>query len=329
MLSFIISFFLVVNMFAQEQPDLNSAIQPKHVAILIFDGVQIIDYTGPYEVLGQAGLRVFTVAESPDFITTHLQMKVIPSYTFHNSPKVDILVLPGGGVPHFLPKNDPTILWIKKISEQCKQILSVCNGTFFLASAGLLDNLEATTYTPMIQHLKHFAPKTKVVSDKRFVDTGKIITAGGLSAGIDGALHLVSKIYGKGRAREVANNMEYNWNPESEYVRSSLADVHLANVLDFNPPLKRNTLKYEGDHQYWISEFEVIRNESIEEFVEQFNKLAIESGWEKQSVQKQKEKINSLWNFSDTENQKWECEVRIAKNGNNKLVFTLNLNKKE
>ncbi len=185
--------------------------QKLNVAILIFDGVQIVDYTGPYEVLGSGGRRnVYTVAEKPDVITTAMGMRVVPNYTFANQPRPDIIVVPGGGnsgepaarVPRGVGaqlNNEAVIRWIRESAAQSKYVMSVCNGAFLLAKAGLLDGLSATTTAGYIDYLATVAPKTKVVYDQRYVDNGKVITTGGLSAGIDGAMRLIEKLDGAGR----------------------------------------------------------------------------------------------------------------------------------
>ncbi|MBK7870691.1 MAG: DJ-1/PfpI family protein [Saprospiraceae bacterium] len=110
---FLYSLILILILSVQIQ-----AQQRKQVAILIFDDVQIIDYTGPYEVLGQAGFRVFTVAQSKTQITTSMGMQVVPNYDFSDHPTPDILVLPGGRVPHSVSESDPAVVWIKKVAEQ-------------------------------------------------------------------------------------------------------------------------------------------------------------------------------------------------------------------
>ncbi|MDX5479605.1 MAG: DJ-1/PfpI family protein, partial [Cyclobacteriaceae bacterium] len=261
--SILISIYLSFLLFGNHQLTIAQNQKQKNVGILIFDGVQIIDFSGPYEVFGQAGYNVFTVAEKTEPVLTHMSLDVIPKYNFTNHPRVDILVVPGGGVPHSLSKDNPTIQWISQTNQTTEFTLSVCNGAFLLASAGLLINKEATTYAPMINHIEMFSPNTIPFYDKRFVQSDKIITAGGLSAGIDASLYLVSLDKGPGAAREVANNMEYNWDPDSRYVRSELADMNLLNVLDFNPPLNnRKVLEYKGEDTYWISEFEVKREET-------------------------------------------------------------------
>ena len=287
--------------------------QRKNVAILIFNGVQIIDFTGPYEVFGQAGYNVFTVAGKLDTITTHMKLDVLPKYDFTNHPKPDIIVVPGGGAPHRLPSDDPTIAWISATSIKADYILSVCNGVFFLASAGLLEDKEATTYAPMINHISMHAPNTLPVYDKRFVQSGNIVTAGGLSAGIDASLHVVSLDKGVGRATEVANNMEYNWNPTSGYVRSQLADMQLLNVLDFNPPLlNRKVIKYEGDDTYWICEYEVIRKETLKEFYDQFAQAASMYRWNKDNESITKKTILTNWTFTDFNDRTWTCQTQFS-----------------
>jgi transcriptional regulator GlxA family with amidase domain len=163
---------------------------PHSVGIFIFNGVQIIDYTGPYEVFGHApwDLNIFTVAETADPVTTWMGMSVVPKYTFENAPKADILLVPGGDIRQQI-KNPKVIKWLQDRAGEADYVMSVCNGAFFLSKAGLLDGNTATTFYDMIDDLKKDAPKARIVRDQRFSDIGKIITTAGLSSGIDGALH--------------------------------------------------------------------------------------------------------------------------------------------
>jgi transcriptional regulator GlxA family with amidase domain len=180
------------------------------VAILLFDGVEIIDYSGPWEVFGAAGFAVHTVAAGTGPVKTVFGQKVIPDYTLESSPHADILLIPGGGISS--PLNDSRVIgWIQSRAKESGYVVSVCNGAFILAKAGLLDGLSATTTRGLIGRLAKTALKTKVVHDQRYVDNGKVITTGGLSAGIDGALHVVSKILGKEAAQSVATGLEYKW----------------------------------------------------------------------------------------------------------------------
>ena len=174
------------------------------VAILLFDGVQIIDYAGPWEVFGQAGYRVFTVAETAAPVTTVFRQKVTPDYTFQNSPRADIVVIPGGETTPELCSNPRLQQWVRAESASAQHVLTVCTGAFIAARAGLLDGLTATTFHNAIGGLVAAAPKAKVVFDRRYVDNGKVITTAGLSSGIDGALHLVERREGRGEAENLA-----------------------------------------------------------------------------------------------------------------------------
>jgi putative intracellular protease/amidase/DNA-directed RNA polymerase subunit RPC12/RpoP len=203
----------------------------KHVGILIFNGVQIIDYTGPYEIFQSAGFEVYTVAETKEPIVTVAGMTVIPKYAFADAPQPDILVVPGGGVAGALG-SATTLKWVKDTTAKTEHTMSVCNGAFILAKAGLLDGLTATTTHGNVPRMRTEFPKTKVVDDRRFVDNGKIITTGGLTAGIDGALHVVSLTLGKGTAQQVALGEEYDWRADGGFVRGNLADTQLAPWID-------------------------------------------------------------------------------------------------
>src|SRR5438094_6769120 len=204
--------------------------QRPSVAILLFDNAEVIDYAGPWEVFGEAGFKVFTVAEKRAPINAVFGQKIVPDYTFANSPTADILLIPGGGVRNAVA-NPALIKWVQTNAQKSKQVMSVCTGAFILSKAGLLDDLSATTIEHAIEDLQKVSPKTRVVHDQRYVDNGKIITTAGLSSGIDGALYVVSKMRGKAFAQMVALNMEYNWQPNSHYARANFADRHLRKIF--------------------------------------------------------------------------------------------------
>lgn len=201
----------------------------KKVAILLFNGVEIVDYTGPYEMFGAAGCNVYTVGVSTQPVTTAMGMVVTPKYTFAEAPQPDVLVVPGGSIGSAM-NSAPTIDYVKSTSGGTQHTLSVCNGAFILAKAGLLDGLSATTTVGNIDRLAAQYPKTKVVRDQRVVDNGKIVTAGGLSAGIDGALHVIGKLMGEGAAQNVALNEEYDWAATAGYRPAMLAYREIPNI---------------------------------------------------------------------------------------------------
>src|SRR6266700_6601280 len=177
---------------------------PPKVAILLYNGVEIIDIAGPWEAFGTAGFLVHTVAEKTEPLTLVFGQKVIPDYSFEKSPKADVLLVPGGGYGTQM-KNDALIGWIKSKSNEVSHVMSVCTGAFLLGKAGLLSGQTATCTAGMVEDLALF-PNTRVVYDARYVDSGKIITTAGLSSGIDGAIHLISKMLGKGAAQRIATN---------------------------------------------------------------------------------------------------------------------------
>ncbi len=196
---------------AKMDNDLVAKVRAEHtVAILLFPGAEIIDYAGPWEVFGDAGFDVFTVAAKPGPLKATLGQVITPDYTFENCPSADIFLVPGGAVPT-LTRDDPTSRWIRKESAECKYTMSVCNGAFWLANAGLLDGKSATTIQHRLDQLAKDYPGIKVERNKRFVDNGTLVTTAGLSAGIDGAFHMVERILGLPTAQTVARIMEYNW----------------------------------------------------------------------------------------------------------------------
>ena len=250
-----------------DQAAARAAAQPqKKVAILIFDGVEIIDYTGPWEVFGAANFDVFTVAEKRVPVTTAMGMTVLPKHTFADSPQPDVLVVPGGGVKA-ASGSAPTLKWVKETAARAEQTMSVCNGAFILASAGLLDGLSATTTSGNIARLKTEYPGIKVVDDQRFVDNGRIITTAGLTAGIDGALHVLSKMLGHGLAQRVALAEEYDWRPRSGFARAALADRLIPDV-DMDAIGKWTVVNTEGGRDRWEMEIQGTSDRSAAEVLE-------------------------------------------------------------
>ncbi len=300
--------------------------QKKKVAILLFPGVQIIDYTGPFEVFGQAGFQVYTVAESTAPLKTNMGMTVTPDYAFAEAPQPDVLVLPGGNVPGKAEKTHPAIRWILAANEKTTHTLSVCNGAFWLANAGLLDGLEATTFYGLLGELKESFPKVRVVSDKRFCDNGHIITTAGLSSGIDGALHTVERFFGLGTARAVALNMEYQWQPDSTYARGAFADRFLREGGKFKTAFPENVQKKlldrRGDRDQWDETWQLdsarLKANALFEFVSN----AAPKTWVKADAPAND---GGAWQFQDEAGSSWRLTAGIAAVAETKdrYVFTV------
>ncbi|HEX6222924.1 MAG TPA: DJ-1/PfpI family protein [Chryseolinea sp.] len=186
------------------------------IAFYLQDGVEVLDFAGPMEVFSYAGFEVFTVSKTKEPILSQGILKVIPEYDINDAPKADILAFFGGN-GQTASNDEQVIAWVKKQTPD--YYFSVCTGAFILGNAGLLDNLTATTFHSSIDALKNKFPKATVLSDVRFVDNGNVITTAGISAGIDGALHLVSKLRGEDIAKNAAYYMEYDkWVPNEGLV---------------------------------------------------------------------------------------------------------------
>lgn len=301
----------------------------KEVAILVFPGVQIIDYTGPYEVFGQAGYHVFLVAEADTMIQTAMGMQIVPHYTLDNSPPADIIVIPGGNVRQ-AQNSDKVINWIRKSEPEAESVMSVCNGAYILAETGLLDGKEATTFASLIDGLRNMATKTKVVEDQRFVDNGKIVTTAGLSSGLDGSLHVVAKMMGLGRAQMIATNLEYNWDIEGKYVRAALADRRVTNIYDvvkIHFP-ERTISSYEGDENQWTVTWEVEGDQPPIGLVAEMNQeIASKTDWQKGKGKKTVDSSNNLWYFTADDKTEWSLLVEANKIAEGKLKLLYHLEK--
>lgn len=188
--------------------------QPIKVAILIYDEVYLMDFAGPLEIFNDCylddkskGFEVFLVAETKNSIKTHTGTSITPDFDFKNCPQPDILVIPGGNL-NLINENKLTANFIIETNKHTQITMSVCTGAFILGELGLLNNLEATTWYGAKKKLSEIYPLIKVV-DKRFTDNGKYITTAGVSAGVDGSLHIVKKIYGENIAKKTAKYIEW------------------------------------------------------------------------------------------------------------------------
>jgi putative intracellular protease/amidase len=194
---------------------------PEHrvrkVAIVIYPGVELLDFAGPGEVFSVAhgkdgaAFEVYTVARSKDPLTSMGFVTITPQYTLEECPRADIVVVPGGDVPE-----DDLVLreWVLARSKETELMMSVCNGALVYAAAGMLRGLEVTTHRSALQGVALLEPEARVFSNRRFVDNGHVLTAAGIAAGIDGALHVVERFCGEDAAWQAARVMEYDWRPD-------------------------------------------------------------------------------------------------------------------
>ena len=192
---------------------------PLNVAILIFDDVEVLDFSGPYEVFNVASeatdpppFYVYTVGITGSPILARGKFVVTPRYSISDCPQANILLIPGGYGTRPLINHETLVSWIQDQSKKVDWLLSVCTGALLLAKAGLLKEHAATTHHSAFDHLEKLSPSTQIEKNKRFVQsTEKILTSGGISAGIDLALHMVERLAGREVHRSVVEEMEYNW----------------------------------------------------------------------------------------------------------------------
>ncbi|HYV85790.1 MAG TPA: DJ-1/PfpI family protein [Patescibacteria group bacterium] len=299
------------------------------VGILIFNGVEIIDYTGPWEVFGGAGFDVYTVAGTKAPVTTAMGMTVVPKYTLADAPQPDILLVPGGDI-HEPLASAATLKWVADRTARTVHTLSVCNGAFILAHAGLLDGLSATTTYHLLGKLQKEFPKTKVLRDQRFVDNGRIITSGGLSSGIDGALHVVSKVRGQGFAQEVALGIEYDWRPGAGFARGALAEALIPD-LDLDSLGRWTIVSTEGGTDRWEIVASAATDLGGRELLEKLGEaLATQGKWINVPVPAtgapSGASSTSLWRFSDSGGRPWKGTLSVEDGAAGKGGYTARLN---
>jgi transcriptional regulator GlxA family with amidase domain len=188
----------------------------RNVAILLFNDVEVLDFAGPFEVFavtdevrGYNTFNVFTVAASPGSIRARNGLHVVPDHDFASCPPPALLVVPGGFGTRALVGQPDVVAWVKAQSARAELTMSVCTGAIVLGHAGILDGLRATTHHECFDLLRAHAPRTTVVETERFVDNGRILTAAGISAGIDCSLHVVARLLGPAAAETTAHYMEY------------------------------------------------------------------------------------------------------------------------
>ncbi|TSE05067.1 DJ-1/PfpI family protein [Aquimarina algiphila] len=181
------------------------------VGFYLQSGVEILDFAGPMEVFNYSGYDVITISKNKDQVFVQGILKVTPDYDLEDAPSVDILVFFGGNA--ILPSKDPKLIeWLKQ-QKNTKYYFSVCSGALILAEAGILNGKQATTFRNTLDVLEQNYPKIDVLRGVRYVDNGNVITTAGVSAGIDGALHMVAKLNSLAIAGETAFYMEYDWVP--------------------------------------------------------------------------------------------------------------------
>ena len=199
-------------------------VKKKNVGIFIFDLVEVLDFSGPYEVFSSTRLtkrssasiqrlphafNVFTFSEKKKYISASGGLKVKSDFIFKNCPFLDILIIPGGIGTRKLLLNKKVLNWLW-LNKNVDIVASVCTGSLLLAKAGLLKKKKATTHWGALKLLKKISPSTTVIKKNKYVfDT--YYTSAGVSTGIDMSLNIIENICGKTIAKNTAKYMEYKY----------------------------------------------------------------------------------------------------------------------
>ena len=191
-----------------------------NIGVALFEGAEELDWAGPWEVLAawalqwpDDGVHVFTLAREDRPVTCAKGLRVLPDETWETAPPLDVLVYPGGRGTRRELQDEAVLDWIRDLAAGDTVVASVCTGSLVLAAAGLLDGKPATTHWGSLELLPTLGREIEVRPDDRFVDNGNVLTAAGVSAGIDMALHLVERLHSTERAREVRRYIQYDPEP--------------------------------------------------------------------------------------------------------------------
>jgi len=236
------------------------------VAFLISEGAVIIDFCGPWEVFRDVMVpgsqdhpfRLYTVSEKPAPIQASGGMKIVPDYTLTNAPAPKVIVIPAQSEP-----SQAMLKWIREATKNTDVTMSVCTGAFVLAKTGLLSGKSATTFHSAFNSFAMEFPDIHLKRGARFVEDGNLASAGGLSSGIDLALRVVERYYGREVAQKTAYNMEYQgqgWmNPDSNQLYAtplvSTAEHPLCTVcgMDVDPKIAPKSV-FKGVTYYFCSQ---------------------------------------------------------------------------
>lgn len=189
------------------------------IAIAVFDGAEELDFVGPWEVLAAwhflspDDVEVVMVGESDAPVTCAKGMHVVPETTWDKLDAIDVLVHPGGRGTRPQLGDEMTPGRLRRLKERGTLMTSVCTGALVYADAGLLDGQPATTSWSAFDELLALGRGIVARPDERFVDNGEVITAAGVSAGIDLALHLVGRLGSPDKARKVRRYIQYDPQP--------------------------------------------------------------------------------------------------------------------
>ncbi len=203
--------------------------QTLQIGALLYEGVDQLDLTGPFEVLARtpgATLRLYAKSLAP--VADVGGLRLLPDATFDDAPRLDILVVPGGFGQEALMEDEETLAWVREKAEEASHVLSVCTGALILGAAGFLRGRRATTHWAVHHLLPCFGA---IAIDARVVTDGKLISAAGVTSGIDGALRLAAALHGDATAQAIQLFMEYAPQPPFDSGRPASAPAPVVEAV--------------------------------------------------------------------------------------------------
>jgi putative intracellular protease/amidase len=293
------------------------------IAVLVYDGVQVLDFAGAFEVFSRFNRdSVFLVSKDGRAVQTWRGMSVTPAYALSNSPKPDVIVIPGGNTAT-VSRDSVVLGWIRKALADSAYVLSVCSGSSILLRAGILDHRRATTFWRLQESFaKEGEPRgVHVVTDRLVVDDGRVTTAAG--TGIEGALLVVGKLHGEAWRHLTALHMEVSPEPDLEAtIRSQLADRNLPTALDAFLPDDAELLDYSGGRDSWNQHWRFRTGDAVSNLAPKVRAaLEADSQWRTVAAQTGSPS-ESRWRFTGRDGKMWLGAVRLDQTGNTVDITT-------
>ena len=208
---------------AAAEPEKEAAVaetekETRTLGVVLYPGFELLDVYGPVEMFGNLGkrMKVVMVAEEAGEVASTQGPKVVADYSFEDAPPLDLLLVPGGFGTLRELQNETFLSWLRERSAQAEIVTSVCSGSALLAKACLLDGRRATSNKQYFGLAEQQGPDVEWVKEARWVDDGDRVTSSGVSAGIDMALAVISRLYGEAVAENLANQTEYQWHRDAD-----------------------------------------------------------------------------------------------------------------
>jgi transcriptional regulator GlxA family with amidase domain len=189
------------------------------LGMVVFEGFQLLDTFGPLEMFGSLRdkVQIVMIGENVGPVKSSAGPAVVVDYAFADAPKLDIVMIPGGGGTRREVNNPAFLSAFKLLAQVTPHVASICTGAAVLARTGLLDGVKATTNKRAFKWATSQGPNVKWIAQARWVEDGRFFTSSGISAGTDMALALIARLFGQETAVRIADGAEYEWNNDPHH----------------------------------------------------------------------------------------------------------------